>query len=957
MTETLILGSINGLTIGLLAVGLVLVYKANRFINLAHAQLGAVSAILLAKLVVDWHWNWYLAFVVAACLGAATGLAVERWIISRIRAQSASSATLLLVSIGVSQLLLALAFVPAFRPNADTLTLEGYPLPFDAQVSVGGVVLNADYLMILALVPFMVAALGLFLRSTLMGKMIRGAASNPEAAELCGVPIRRVSAVTWGIAGLLSAITAILLAPSQGSFDAAALGPELLLLALGAAAVGGFASVPAACIGGIGLGLLQQYVRYLTSNGSDALMAVFVAILLVFVVRGRAISAAASAEGEAVERPPMRVPPSLAGSFVVRQQRFLLGAVGLAIALAVPVVPYFETDEHRFQLTLIVVYAMVGVAVTLVVGWAGQVSLGHFALVGIGAFLTARLSEDQWSLPALLVVCGAAGAFALTLAGLPALRLRGLTLAVTTMGLAVVAPSWLYRQEWFGSGSPYGALVTPSAIASGLGTPTSQLDIYHLALVVLAVAVLAAGALRRSVPGRLVFAVRDNEAAAASFGITPATVKVGILAVSGFLAGASGVLWAEAWHNVSASQFNPALSLAILAVPVVGGLGSLAGAIAGAVLLYAPAYFFNSFATAVFGDLGRDIGFQLALGGASLVGVLLAYPTGIAGGAQAVWERVLARVAAGRADAAAQPAPSVAAAVTAPVVTRPATPRRHADAEPLVATDVTLSFGGIKALDGATISVGENEIVGLIGTNGAGKTTLLNAISGSIRPQSGSIRVYGEEVADLPAEFRSGFGLARSFQHARLFPGLTVTETIQAALAGTNRVGVIAAAVGAPWAREVERRTAAEARALVARFNLTPWADTLTAELSTGTRRICDLATQVATAPKVLLLDEPTGGVAQRECEVFGPLLRDIRDELECSILIVEHDMPMLMGLCDRVYAMEAGKVIAEGTPEEVRADPAVIASYLGTDEAAIARSGTSSRPRRTEPVRSPARA
>ncbi|MBV8690527.1 MAG: branched-chain amino acid ABC transporter permease, partial [Actinobacteria bacterium] len=335
MSETLIFGSINGLTIGLLAVGLVLVYKANRFINLAHAQLGAVSAILLAKFVLDWHVSWWLAFPIVLAIGVLTGLAVDRWIIGRLR-KRASSATLLLVSIGVSQLLLALAFVPAFRPSPDKLTLQGYPLPFHAHVKVGGVVLNANYLMILAVVPLLVVALGLFLRSTLMGKMIRGAASNPEAAELCGVPIGRVSAVTWGIAGLLSAITAILLAPGRGSFDAAGFGPELLLLALGAAAVGGFTSVSAACVGGIGLGLLQQYVQYLTSNGADAQLAVFIAILVVFVVRAGTISAAARDDAEVPDRRPLRVPAALTDWFVVRHQRLLLGAFGLAVALVVP---------------------------------------------------------------------------------------------------------------------------------------------------------------------------------------------------------------------------------------------------------------------------------------------------------------------------------------------------------------------------------------------------------------------------------------------------------------------------------------------------------------------------------------------------------------------------------------------------------------------------------------------
>ncbi|MBV8692976.1 MAG: branched-chain amino acid ABC transporter ATP-binding protein/permease, partial [Actinobacteria bacterium] len=695
----------------------------------------------------------------------------------------------------------------------------------------------------------------------------------------------------------------------------------------------------------IGLGLLQQYVQYLTSNGADAQLAVFIAILVVFIVRAGTISAAARDDAEVPDRRPLRVPEALTDWFVVRHQRLLLGAFGLAVALVVPLLPYFNSDKHRFELTLILVYAMVAVAVTLIMGWAGQASLGHFALVGIGAFLTARLSVHQWSLPALLLVCGGAGALALTIAGIPALRLRGLTLAVTTLGLAVVAPSWLYRQTWFGSNSPFGLLVQPVSVASGVGAPSSQLGIYLVAVAVLTLVLLAAGALRRSVAGRLVVAVRDNEGAAASFGVTPATVKIGILAVSGFIAGASGVLWAEAWHSVAASQFNPALSLSILAIPVVGGLGSLSGAVLAAVLLYVPVYFMGSITTAIFGDFARQLGFQLALGGAGLVGVLLAYPTGLAGAFQSLWERVLDRVAARHTEV----TTTSRADGKGTLDHLPRRPTRTAldGAPPLVTDGVALRFGGIQALDAAGIRVGEREIVGLIGTNGAGKSTLLNAISGALRPNAGVINVFGHEVADLPAEFRSGFGVARSFQHARLFPGLTVCEAIQAVLGAGHRVGIVSSAVGTPWARDVERRTEAEARALIGRFNLTPWADTLTSELSTGTRRICDLAMQVATRPKLLLLDEPTGGVAQRDCEVFGPLLRDIRDEFGCSILIVEHDMPMLMGLCDRVYAMEAGAVIAEGTPAEVRADPRVIASYLGTDEKAIARSGRKAPARR----------
>jgi ABC-type branched-subunit amino acid transport system ATPase component len=215
----------------------------------------------------------------------------------------------------------------------------------------------------------------------------------------------------------------------------------------------------------------------------------------------------------------------------------------------------------------------------------------------------------------------------------------------------------------------------------------------------------------------------------------------------------------------------------------------------------------------------------------------------------------------------------------------------------------------------------------------------MNVISGVITPDAGSVRLFGHEVVDLPADLRAAYGLARSFQDANLFAGLTVNETIQVALARGHKVGGVSAMLGAPWVRARERISRVQTGEIVERFGLTAWADTLTADLSTGTRRICDLAAQVAVGPKLLLLDEPTAGVAQRDAEAFGPLLRRIRDELDCAVLIVEHDMPLLMGLCDRVYAMDTGRVIAEGTPTKVRHDPVVVASYLGSEPVAICRS------------------
>ena len=258
---------------------------------------------------------------------------------------------------------------------------------------------------------------------------------------------------------------------------------------------------------------------------------------------------------------------------------------------------------------------------------------------------------------------------------------------------------------------------------------------------------------------------------------------------------------------------------------------------------------------------------------------------------------------------------------------------------PLEVESVAVHFGGITALDGASAKVDSGEIVGLIGPNGAGKTTLMNVISGFLRPDSGSVRLFGSEVASLPAEVRAELGVARSFQDATLFPGLTVLETVQIGLGHRTRPRLLPAMAGAPWVRSAESESRRQALEIVRSFGLEPWEQSLTIELSTGMKRICDLMVQVAAGPRLLLLDEPTAGVAQREAESFGPLVRSIRDRLGCAILMIEHDMPLLMGLCDRVYALEAGQVIAVGTPKHVRNDPAVVASYLGTNARAANRS------------------
>ncbi|TMK86239.1 MAG: hypothetical protein E6G57_12650, partial [Actinobacteria bacterium] len=608
-----ILGLLNGLTIGLLAVGLVLVYKSNRFLNLAHAQLGTLSALLVAKWVLDWGWNFWMAFIVAIGVGVLTGFLVERFLVAPLRARSGSPIRLLLLSLGVSQLLLALTYIPSLSPSADAAgrysTTHGgsvYPQPFMSTLRIGGVTLTGMYVLAAVLVPILVAALAVFMRYSLLGKQIRAAANNPDAARLAGISVRRVSAVTWIIAGALSAVTAVLQAPTQPSFNVASLGPNLLMVTLGAAAFGAFVSMPGALAGGLLIGLVSQIVSATTSSAPKAELAVFVLILVIVFVRGRAIGRVFETSGAPVEDVRVtRVPKALRDARLVRHHRAWLAIGALAIALVWPQVPYFNGAGNQFLLTLVLIFAVVGVGLTMLLGWGGQVSLGHFAVVGLGAYITAHMATHGWSLASLFLLAGGAGALVTVLVGLPALRVRGLTLAVTTLGLAVISTDWLFHQSWIGSDKPFGMTVDPSRLGAGLGTPHSEVAVYYVALVILVLAVAAAAALRRSNPGRLFVAVRDNERASAAFGATPATVKLSILAVSGFFAGAAGVLWADAWKSVTPLHFTADVSIAIIAIPVIGGLGSISGAVAAAVLLYAGTFFVGPQVAGVFGSFGH----------------------------------------------------------------------------------------------------------------------------------------------------------------------------------------------------------------------------------------------------------------------------------------------------------------------------------------------------------------
>lgn len=249
---------------------------------------------------------------------------------------------------------------------------------------------------------------------------------------------------------------------------------------------------------------------------------------------------------------------------------------------------------------------------------------------------------------------------------------------------------------------------------------------------------------------------------------------------------------------------------------------------------------------------------------------------------------------------------------------------------------LVVSFGGLRAVDEVSITLEPGTIVGLIGPNGSGKTTLLDTVSGVVAPTAGSLLLDGDDLADYIPEERAALGVVRSFQDCRLYPELTVEDTLLLYEDARRRVDVLSTTMQLPWARRAEREKRQAVDRAIMSFGLERFRQHLTGQLSTGTRRVVDLASIVLAQPRLLLLDEPTAGIAQREAEAFIPLLQRLQEVTGSTILLVEHDVPLVFELCSTVIVMQTGAVVASGSPDVVRQDPVALAAYLGASDAAL---------------------
>ncbi len=621
-------GAVVGSLVGLEAIGLVLVYRAARIVNFAQSALGAAAGVLAIELFSAWGWNYFVALGAGLVAAAVLGLLVERLVVQRFF--WAPRLILTVATIGLAQVLGGLQLGLPTLFNQPPIG-GAFKTPLSVTFTVEPLIFTGNHVLILILVPACLAGIAWFLYRTDAGVAVRASAENAERAMLVGIPVRRLSAIVWALAAVLSALSMMLTAPLFGITPGVATGPSLLLAPLAAAVIGRLESLPVTLGAGVAIGIFQQATFWNTSKGSIVDVGLLVAIVVTLVVRRRAAGrgsddGALSSWVGAADTPPM--PAELRGLPEVVWARRVLLALALAAAVALPSV--VTRSSLSLLGTVAVVYAIIAVSLVVLTGWSGQVSLGQFALAGAGGVVTGKILMDAHGDLILALLAGAAAGTGLAvIIGLPALRIRGLFLAVTTLALAVPVSTYFLNPANFTSLVP---TTVHRPFLFGRVDLLDERNLYYFCLAVFVLVVALARGLPATRPGRALVAVRDNEWAAQARGISATATKLTAFAVSGAFAGLAGGLLAVVNQGVRAGSFGPNLSFEAFTMVVVGGLTSVGGAVTGA--------FFVRWA-----EYALSGGLQLVVTGAGMLVVLLVLPGGLGQAIQSVRDAYLRRVA------------------------------------------------------------------------------------------------------------------------------------------------------------------------------------------------------------------------------------------------------------------------------------------------------------------------
>jgi ABC-type branched-subunit amino acid transport system permease subunit len=623
-----LVGAVFGTATGLMAMGLVLIYRSDRIINFAYGSMGAVGGVLAINLFLESGWNYFLALAVGVAAGAGVGALVDVLVVRRFTA--APRLILTVATIGLAQVLGAFELlIPVHLFDGGNVFLGGYATPLDMRVTIDPVVFTGDHLLILALVPAVVTAVAWFLLRTDAGVAIRGAAANRDRARLLGLPVRRLSLLVWAVAGGASALTFVLKAPFSGLAPGVVTGPAFILPALAAAVLARMNSLVGAVAAGIGIGVLEQIVLWNVDKPSMVDLVFLVVILAGLLLQRHRLSRADDGDTAAwsLSGTVKAIPHQLRGLPEVRAARIGLPLLLAAVAI---VLPHLYVSGTVILFSSALVWVMVAVSLVLLSGWAGAISLGQFAIAAAGAVMAGNLIT-RWDLDLIFVLAaaGAAGAGLALVVGLPALRIKGLFLAVTTLASAVVLNSVVLNRANFPDLVP-GRV--PRPVLFGKFSLESEVVMYYVCLV-LAVAVIALTTrMRTTRPGRVLVAARDNQRAAEAMAVPTTATRLSAFVLSGVIAGIAGGLHVLVLRGAGSGSYSPVLSLDVFALTVIGGLGSVAGAASGVVV-----FRWLEQATT---DAAR-----LLVTGAGLLLVLMVLPGGFAQSAGAVRDRLLRVVA------------------------------------------------------------------------------------------------------------------------------------------------------------------------------------------------------------------------------------------------------------------------------------------------------------------------
>jgi branched-chain amino acid transport system permease protein len=577
-------GLVFGIANGLLAAGIVLIYMSNRTINFAQGEFGAFAVAVMFALSNRAHWPYAAALLVTLVATASLGAVVELGVIRRLF--TSPRLIVLIATIGVAQIITATrAGIPTPKTQSgDNLVFGGasaFPLPFHTSpIEFGRVVLHTSDLLVLIVGPFVALALFAFLRWSPYGVALRAAAENAQRARLLGIPVRRVSTLAWVLAALLSGVAAILLAPVIGYSSDPAVGLSLLFRGLAAATIAGLGSVGAAFGVGVALGVADELTFVWTGQAGLTDLVLFIAVVVALLARRDSLRGASSA----AESAPDTGEPIRPLSAAVKQHPTWARLTGLSVLLAVGIVvllPFVLPSHDTFYVAATVLMVTAVISVTVLTGWAGQLSLGQWAIAGAGGLVGVKLYSAHgvpfWLAFVAAIVIGAVVAVVI---GLPALRLHGFSLAVVTLAFSVLCSSWLYDRPWI---KPAQRIELPAYL-------TTKWQ-YVAAFVWLGVVIVAMRRIDHGPLGRAIRAVRDNPVQASSFGFSVTRTKLTAFGLSGAIAGASGFLFIDAIGAGNPSIFPPVNSLALLAAAVIGGLGSLSGAVVGGLYIFAVQYF------------------------------------------------------------------------------------------------------------------------------------------------------------------------------------------------------------------------------------------------------------------------------------------------------------------------------------------------------------------------------